>query len=93
MNARLAVHLPPHQLPEFQRAARALLRSPLITAREKGDFRLVLKWEGVLRNEFAQKLGYRLDVSRTAARLLRRPASLTSTRGAQLATGRLLRSW
>lgn len=93
MNARLAVHLPPHQLPEFQRAARALLRSPLITAREKGDFRLVLKWEGVLRNEFAQKLGYRLDVSRTAARLLRRPASLTSTRGAQLATGRSLSRW
>lgn len=93
MNARLAVHLPPHQLPEFQRAARALLRSPLITARENGDFRLVLKWEGVLRNEFAQKLGYRLDVSRTAARLLRRAASLTASRGAQLATGRLLSRW
>jgi hypothetical protein len=35
MNARLAVHLPPHQLPELQRAARALLRSPLLTARDK----------------------------------------------------------
>jgi uncharacterized protein (TIGR02678 family) len=93
MNARLAVHLPPHQLPEFQRAARALLRSPLITARDKEHFRLVLKWEGVLRNEFAQKLGYRLDVSRTAARLLRRPASLTASRGAQLATGRSLSRW
>lgn len=93
MNARLAVHLPPHQLPELQRAARALLRRPLITAREKDDFRLVLKWEGVLRNEFAQKLGYRLDVSRTAARLLRRAASLTDSRGAQLATGRLLSRW
>lgn len=93
MNARLAVHLPPHQLPELQRTARALLRRPLITAREKDDFRLVLKWEGVLRNEFAQKLGYRLDVSRTAARLLRRPASLTASRGAQLTTGRPLSRW
>ena len=93
MNARLAVHLPPHQLPEFQRAARALLRTPLITARQADDFRLVVKWESVLRHEFAQKLGYRLDVSRTAARLLRRPASLTAARGAQLATGRHLSRW
>ena len=38
MSARLAVHLPPHQLPELQQAARALLRSPLLTARD-GEFR------------------------------------------------------
>jgi uncharacterized protein (TIGR02678 family) len=81
MSARLAVHLPPHQLPELQRAARALLRSPLLTAKDD-EFRLVLRWETVLRNEFGQKLGYRLDVSRSAARLLRRPASTTDTRGA-----------
>jgi uncharacterized protein (TIGR02678 family) len=93
VNARLAFHLPHHQLPELQRAARALLRQPLITARERDDLRLILKWEAVLRNEFAQKLGYRLDVGRSAARLLRRPASLTATRGARLATGRLLSRW
>jgi uncharacterized protein (TIGR02678 family) len=83
MSARLAVHLPPHQLPELQRASRALLRSPLLTARND-DFRLVLRWETVLRNEFGQKLGYRLDVSRSAARLLRRPAATTDTRGAYI---------
>lgn len=83
MSARLAVHLPPHQLPELQRASRALLRSPLLTARDD-DFRLVLRWETVLRNEFGQKLGYRLDVSRSAARLLRRPAATTDTRGAYI---------
>lgn len=83
MSARLAVHLPPHQLPELQRAARALLRSPLLTAIDD-EFRLVLRWETVLRNEFGQKLGYRLDVSRSAARLLRRPASTTDTRGAYI---------
>lgn len=93
MNARLAVHLPPHQLPELQRAARALLRSPLLTTRDGDDFRLVLKWETVLRNEFGQKLGHRLDVSRSAARLLRKPASLTPNRGARLDTGRLLSRW
>ena len=93
MNARLAVHLPPHQLPELQRAARALLRRPLMTAKQGDEFRLTLKWETILRNEFSQKLGYRLDVSRSAARLLRRPASLTASRGAKLATGRSLSRW
>lgn len=83
MSARLAIHLPPHQLPELQRAARTLLRSPLLTAGDD-EFRLVLRWETVLRNEFGQKLGYRLDVSRSAARLLRRPASTTDTRGAHI---------
>lgn len=93
MTTRLAVHLPPHQLPEMQRAARALLRRPLVTSRQGEDFRLILKWETVLRNEFGQKLGYRLDVSRSAARLLRRPASLTAHRGARLGTGRSLSRW
>lgn len=93
MSARLAVHLPPHQLPELQRAARALLRSPLLTAKDD-EFRLVLRWETVLRNEFGQKLGYRLDVSRSAARLLRRPASTTETRGAFIErNGRHLGRW
>ncbi len=93
MNARLAVHVPTHQLPELQRAARALLRTPLITSLQRDDFRLILKWETVLRKEFGQKLGYRLDVSRSAARLLRRPATLSSERGARLGTGRLLGRW
>lgn len=93
MSARLAVHLAPHQLPELQRAARVLLRTPLVTVRHGDDFRLVRKWETVLRNEFGQKLGYRLDVSRTAARLLRRPASVSAHRGARLGSGRRLSRW
>jgi hypothetical protein len=65
MTPRLAVHLSTHQLPELQRAARALLRTPLITASSDADFRLVRKWESVLRNEFGQKLaqGYPLKRS------------------------------
>lgn len=93
MTARLAVHLSPHELPELQRAVRALLRSPLTTVRRPDEFRLALKWETVLRNELGQKFGYRLDVSRTAARLLRRPASLSAQRGARLDSGRLLSRW
>lgn len=92
MSARLAVHVPLQQLPEVQRAARCLLRTPLVTS-PSADFRLVRRWETVLRNEFGQKLGYRLDVSRTAARLLRRPASVSPRRGARLQSGRDLTRW
>ncbi|MFT7647511.1 MAG: hypothetical protein ACI8Y4_002260 [Candidatus Poriferisodalaceae bacterium] len=73
MSARLAVHVPAHQLPDLQRAARILLGRPLITSVDNERFALVRRWEQVLRHEFNQKLGYRLDVTRTAARLLRRP--------------------
>lgn len=93
MIARLAVHLGPHELPEFQRAARCLLRTPLVTASSGDDFRVVRRWEPVLRKEFEQKLGYRLDVSRNAARLLRRPASLSTRRGGVLESGRPLTRW
>jgi uncharacterized protein (TIGR02678 family) len=93
MTPRLAVHLSTHQLPELQRAARALLRTPLITASSDADFRLVRKWESVLRNEFGQKLAYRLDVSRSAARLLRRSVTVSRHRGARLETGRPLTRW
>lgn len=93
MSARLAINLPPHQLDEFQRAARMLLHTPLITAADAERFTLVRRWESVLRTEFGQKLGYRLDVSRSAARLLRRPTSVTSHRGARLPNGRLLSQW
>jgi uncharacterized protein (TIGR02678 family) len=93
MTPRLAVHLSTHQLPELQRAARAMLRRPLITAASDVDFRLVRKWETVLRNEFGQKLGYRLDVSRSSARLLRRPVTVSRHRGARLDTGRQLPRW
>ena len=93
MTPRLAVHLSTHQLPELQRAARAMLRRPLITAASDVDFRLVRRWETVLRNEFGQKLGYRLDVSRSSARLLRRPVTVSRHRGARLDTGRQLPRW
>jgi uncharacterized protein (TIGR02678 family) len=91
--ARIAAQLAPHQLGEFQRAARILLRTPLVTANDAEAFALVRRWEQVLSNEFSQKLGYRLDVSRTAARLLRRPATLSTHRGARLPNGRPMSRW
>jgi uncharacterized protein (TIGR02678 family) len=85
VSARLAIHLAPHELPELQRAARTLLGHPLVTASypTPDALALVRRWETVLRNEFAQRFGYRLDVGRTSARLLRRPSALTSLRPAR----------
>jgi uncharacterized protein (TIGR02678 family) len=91
--ARIAAQLAPHQLGELQRAARLLLRRPLVTSKDPEAFALVRRWEQVLGNEFSQKFGYRLDVSRTSARLLRRPASLSSHRGARLPNGRPMSRW
>ncbi len=91
--ARIAAQLAPHQLGELQRAARLLLRRPLVTSKDPEVFALVRRWEQVLGNEFSQKFGYRLDVSRTSARLLRRPTSLSPHRGARLPNGRLMSRW
>lgn len=91
--ARIAAQLAPHQLGELQRAARLLLRRPLVTSKDPEAFALVRRWEQVLGNEFSQKFGYRLDVSRTSARLLRRPASLSSHRAARLPNGRPMSRW
>jgi len=96
VSARLAIHLAPHELPELQRAARTLLGHPLVTASYPNTDALpaVRRWETVLRNEFAQRFGYRLDVGRSSARLLRRPSALTSLRPARRDnSGRAFTPW
>lgn len=94
-DARVAVQVPAHQLPEVQRAVRLLLGHPLITARHPGPdaLPLVRRWETVLRNELDLRFGYRLDVTRTAARLLRRPGRLSPHRGAHTVRGRPFGRW
>ncbi len=96
MSARLAIHLAPHELPEMQRAARTLLGHPLVTATYPTPeaLQMVRRWETVLRTEFAQRFGYRLDVGRSSARLLRRPSALTSLRPARRHnSGRAFSPW
>lgn len=89
---RVAVQIDRAELPEFQRAARILLAHPLVTVRWPGEgaLSLVRRWEVPLRAEFGRVLGYRLDVGRTSARLTRKAAVPSSTRGARTSTGRLL---
>ena len=95
MNARLAIHLAPHELPEVQRAARTLLGHPLVTTMypSADALPMIRRWENVLRNEFAQRFGYRLDVGRSSARLLRRPSALTDKRPALRPNGRPHSPW
>ena len=95
MNARVAIQLQPHELPEVQRAARTLLGHPLVTTTypSADALPMIRRWETVLRNEFSQRFGYRLDVGRSSARLLRRPSALTSQRPAQRPSGKAFTPW
>lgn len=90
--ARAAVHLPADELEDLQRTVRVLLAHPLVTESwpEPGDLVAVRRWETVLRNELGRVLGYRLDVSRTCARLYRKPPTLSTARGPRSRTNRSL---
>ena len=57
----------------FQRAARVLLTWPLITPSypTAEALPLVRRWSGPLREELADLLGYRLELTATTARIAR----------------------
>lgn len=87
--ARVAAQLnPATELDDFQSAARALVSHPLVTEHfpYPGALVLVRRFEDPLRNEFGRLCRWRLDVGPTNARLLRRPATLSSHRPARSAT-------
>jgi len=73
MNAPSNPAVAPLDRAAYQRAARVLLNSPLIT----GTFPtaealpLVRRWAGPLREDLAELFGYRLDLTATTARLSR----------------------
>nr|WP_223297432.1 TIGR02678 family protein [Catenulispora acidiphila] len=68
-------HQPSDHHVERRRAARALLASPLLTARDD-DFRLVRKHAAELAGWFADQAGWRLTVDAETARLFKKPAAL-----------------
>lgn len=87
--SRVAAHLDPaNELDDFQAAARALVSAGLVTERfpQPGALALVRRFEEPLRNELARLCRWRLDVAPTCARLVRRPAELSSHRPARTAT-------
>lgn len=61
-----------------QRAARALLRHPMIRSTEDADYRLVKRHAAELREWFEINTGWGLHVDSDVVRLLREPATLDS---------------
>lgn len=87
---RLLVHLDRSELAEAQAAARILLAHPLVTGTfpDTDALTLVRAHEEPLREELLRLLGYRLEVGRSWARLVRRPSRLCPDRPAITRHGR-----
>jgi uncharacterized protein (TIGR02678 family) len=81
---RVADGIGPLELGEYQQAARAVLRHPLITASypDKTSLPLVRKWASRLREDFAEVLGYTLVAAGDTIRLRRVQDVLDATRPA-----------
>ncbi|AXH96042.1 TIGR02678 family protein [Ornithinimicrobium avium] len=77
-----ATAIDPQDLAERQRAARALMLRPLLTAHgpDADDLRLVRRHQGELTKMFAEGLGYRLQVDPTSARLYKAGLGADPTR-------------
>lgn len=72
----------PYAIAERRRAARALLRQPMLTAEANPeDFRLVRRHRAELTRLYAEGLGYRLVVEPTTARLFKSGLGRDATRG------------
>jgi uncharacterized protein (TIGR02678 family) len=74
-------------LADYQRVVRLLLTRPVVTSSTKGKgLEQVRRWEATLREDLATVFDYRLDVTPTCARLVRRPVVLDPTRPLRTAT-------
>ena len=81
---RVAADISPLELAEYQKAARLVLRHPLITASYPDSSALptVRRWAGQLRSDFGEVLGYTLLISGDTVRLRRTQDTLDGTRPA-----------
>ena len=81
---RVAADVSPLELAEYQKAARLVLRHPLITASypDASALPLVRRWAGQLRTDFGEVLGYTLLSSGDTIRLRRTQDTLDGTRPA-----------
>jgi uncharacterized protein (TIGR02678 family) len=82
--------IPTFELASYQRAARTVLANPLITEiyPDIEAMPLVRRWANELRSDLAEIFGYRLELSRATARLLRAMDGLTATQPARTPTDR-----
>ena len=81
---RVAADVSPLELAEYQKAARLVLRHPLITASypDSSALPLVRRWVGQLRADLDEVLGYTLLSSGDTIRLRRVQDTLDGTRAA-----------
>lgn len=91
MTHRVASDVPDLELADYQRAVRTMLRHPLISERhpDPGALPLVRRWSAQLRADLYEAFGYRLEISGTAARLVRVIDDLDPTQPARTRTGRV----
>jgi uncharacterized protein (TIGR02678 family) len=87
---RVAADIGPLELAEYQKAARLVLRHPLITASypDSSALPLARKWVKQLRADFGEVLGYTLLASGDTIRLRRAQDTLDGTRPAVTRGGR-----
>lgn len=91
MNHRVAIEVPDLELGDYQRAVRTVLRHPLISEQhpDPNALPLVRRWSAQLRADLSEALGYRLELTGTAARLVRVIDDLDPTHPARTRTGRV----
>jgi uncharacterized protein (TIGR02678 family) len=86
----MAADVPDVELADYQRAVRNVLRHPLISEHypDQRALPLVRRWHSTLRIDLAEAFGYRLELSGTAARLVRTADDLDPAQPARTRTGR-----
>jgi uncharacterized protein (TIGR02678 family) len=91
MTHRVAIEVPDLELADYQRAVRTVLRHPLISERhpDPSALPLVRRWSAQLRADLYEAFGYRLELSGTAARLVRVIDDFDATQPARTRTGRV----
>jgi len=82
--------VPTFELAGYQRAARILLTHPLVTETypNPGALPAIRRWAAELRADLLETFGYRLELSRTTARLLRTLDALDDSQPAHTHTDR-----
>ena len=82
--------IPTFELAGYQRAARTLLTHPLVTETypNPGALPAIRRWAAELREDLLETFGYRLELSRTTARLLRTFDALDDSQPAHTHTDR-----
>jgi uncharacterized protein (TIGR02678 family) len=88
---RVAIDVPDTELADYQRAVRTLLRHPLISEHypDRAALPLVRRWAAQLRSDLATALGHRVELSATAARLVRAIDDLDAHRPARTRSDRV----